>query len=558
MRKSISFLIIFIAVFSSTLHADQANFEQLHIIYVDDDAIGANNGSSWENAYKYLQKALIRVEIAKISAEIRVAQGIYKPNQYEGQPLSDRNSTFYLTNDVTIKGGYAGVNQPDPNARDFTLYQTILSGDLNGDDAEVPDAQSLLDHRRRIDNSFHVCTAYSTEPTSVIDGLYITGGNADDETIINSGGGIFCPTYLEISNCTFKNNTCTDLGGAIYNSCCGMLTITNCKFLDNASISGGAIATLSSDPIIKNCLFQKNYCLGSGGAILNSTGNPLLLNCRFIENIADSGGGIYSFCHSDPTLLNCTFIGNYATYHGGGMTNKSNNNAHMIEGCIFKDNFASSYGGSLYNTHNSKPIIKNCLFDGNRTNKWGGGLHFYDCDAEAINCTLVNNTAADGGAIGCGFENEVLPSTVRIKNCILWNNSEIIYNDDNSEITISYSCIEGMNIGRAGQTDGIINQDPCFVNMGCWADVNDPNIVVDPADPNAVWIEGDYHLKSQAGRYDPNSRSWVMDDETSPCIDAGDPNSSIGDEPFPNGGVINMGAYGGTAEASKSYLDESL
>ena len=47
-----------------------------------------------------------------------------------------------------------------------------------------------------------------------------------------------------------------------------------------------------------------------------------------------------------------------------------------------------------------------------------------------------------------------------------------------------------------------------------------------------------------------------MDDVTSLCIDAGDPNSPIGDEPFPNGGIINMGAYGGTGEASKSYFGE--
>jgi hypothetical protein len=67
-------------------------------------------------------------------------------------------------------------------------------------------------------------------------------------------------------------------------------------------------------------------------------------------------------------------------------------------------------------------------------------------------------------------------------------------------------------------------------------------------------VDGDYHLKSQAGRYDPNSRSWVVDEVTSPCIDAGDPMAPIMHEPFPNGGNINMGAYGGTGEASKSYF----
>jgi hypothetical protein len=55
---------------------------------------------------------------------------------------------------------------------------------------------------------------------------------------------------------------------------------------------------------------------------------------------------------------------------------------------------------------------------------------------------------------------------------------------------------------------GNIDTDPCFVELGYWADASDPNIIVEPNDPNAVWVEGDYHLR-------PGS----------PCIDTGDNNS---------------------------------
>jgi len=108
---------------------------------------------------------------------------------------------------------------------------------------------------------------------------------------------------------------------------------------------------------------------------------------------------------------------------------------------------------------------------------------------------------------------------------------------------------------------GNIDADPCFADVGHW----DPNGT--PADPNDdFWIEGDYHLKSQSGRWtsassvepDPNSHSWVQDEVTSPCIDAGNPHSPIGLEQFPNGGRVNMGAFGGTAEASKSYFGEPV
>jgi hypothetical protein len=118
---------------------------------------------------------------------------------------------------------------------------------------------------------------------------------------------------------------------------------------------------------------------------------------------------------------------------------------------------------------------------------------------------------------------------------------------------VDYSDIQG---GWPGE--GNIDSDPCFADPGHWADANDPNVAVEPNDPNAVWVDGDYHLKSQAGRWDPNSGTWVQDDVTSPCIDTGDPNSPIGHEPFPNGGIINMGAYGGTAQASKSYFGEPI
>jgi len=100
---------------------------------------------------------------------------------------------------------------------------------------------------------------------------------------------------------------------------------------------------------------------------------------------------------------------------------------------------------------------------------------------------------------------------------------------------------------------GNLETDPCFVDPGYW----DPNGTAD--DPNDdFFVEGDYHLKSQAGRWNEAGGSWVQDEVTSPCIDASDPNSPIGYEPFPNGGVINMGAYGGTDQASKSYFGASL
>ena len=198
----------------------------------------------------------------------------------------------------------------------------------------------------------------------------------------------------------------------------------------------------------------------------------------------------------------------------------------------------------MYNRSESNPILINCTFSGNSATYYGGGMCNRDSRPTLSNCTLATNSAQNGNALACGSYKW---KHIELINCILWDGGNEIWNNDNSTIAITFSNIHG---GFPGESN--IDSDPYFVDPGYWADVNDPDIIVEPNDPNAIWIDGDYHLKSVAGRWDPNSQSWVLDDVRSPCIDTGDPNSCIGFEPNPNGNVVNMGAYGGTAEASLS------
>jgi len=108
-----------------------------------------------------------------------------------------------------------------------------------------------------------------------------------------------------------------------------------------------------------------------------------------------------------------------------------------------------------------------------------------------------------------------------ISSCVFWKNT----------VGDLFGCQATFSrIDEAATGQGNITADPLFV------------------DPNA----GDYHLSSERGRYWPEHNIWVLDQVTSPCIDGGDPNVYPADEPMPNGARINMGAYGGTAQASMS------
>lgn len=623
------------------------------IIYVDADAAGTNDGTRWANAYLYLQDALADANDSDKPVEIRIAGGVYTPDKGAGFSVGNIYASFRLINGVTIMGGYAGINSPDPNARDIELYETILSGDLLGNDAELADPCDLLSDTTRLDNSYNVVTAELTDSTSRLDGLTITASFAND-TYINfqpqsRGGGLHInQAEPVITHCTFRNNAGFDggaiyidygsptlincrlisnvavseegpgignisglggSGGAIHNSG-GSPVLTNCTFISNKSKLGAGMSNIENNnqlekkpsvPTLTNCVFIANQAIKNGGGISNSKCSIVLSGCTFNENIAWDGGAIYS-SQSTSVITDCAFNSNRANQRGGGIINKQSNS--NITSCFFSGNEANTEGGGMYNDSNTDSVITDCIFTGNAAYSGGGLLNINEVNSVLINCTITANLSLEGGGMqnlssnltltGCIFsgnwaafngsssfnfndkmnisnctftgnrcdlsEDTIFfsssgnfpPSDTEFTNCIIWNGENPILNDDNSKIVITYSDIQG---GWEGT--GNFEEEPLFAEPGYWVDINDPNTFVesDLFNLDAIWQDGDYHLKSQTGRYDPNSQCWILDDVTSPCIDSGNPNSPIGDELQPNGGIINIGAYGGTAEASMSLLN---
>jgi hypothetical protein len=141
--------------------------------------------------------------------------------------------------------------------------------------------------------------------------------------------------------------------------------------------------------------------------------------------------------------------------------------------------------------------------------------------------TISNLTIVDN-EFGIAAYNGAAPD---IANCIFWDNT----NGDLFQCHARYSRL----------------QDPAATEPA--ANIGDDPLFADPA-------QGDYHLLSEIGRFvkinpadynDPGGH-WIPDDVTSPCVDMADPAVNPMREPMPNGGRLNMGAYGGTAYASMS------
>jgi hypothetical protein len=172
--------------------------------------------------------------------------------------------------------------------------------------------------------------------------------------------------------------------------------------------------------------------------------------------------------------------------------------------------------------------------------EYHGGSGVIHCDLE-YSVTLIAGSGGPGNSEG-------LPI---VTNCTFSNNAAEkgggMYNDYNAGARVT-SCIFWANIPDQMYTSGGTSQIAYSDVQGGWP--GKANIDIDPLFAEAA--NGDYHLKSEAGRWDANSQSWVIDEVTSPCVDAGDPNSDWAAELWPHGRRINMGALGGTPEASMS------
>jgi hypothetical protein len=270
------------------------------VLHVDDNAPLGGNGRSWDSAYRFLQDALAAAGRSKGAvAEVRVAQGTYKPDLDEGGNVipGDREATFQLLDGLTLRGGFAGIGAGDPNVRDFEVYQTVLSGDLLGDDGPA--------HANNDENSRHVLSGSGVTVPGILDGFRITGGNADSclpglPRASRGGGMDIDGGSVGIANCTFVLNSACAAGGAIFLAS-GELSARNCSFIRNRTTwnikgqdfgQGGCAHLVRSSSSFTNCIFLGNSGPLYGGGILVNHGSISLLNDTFHANSAGVGGGL--------------------------------------------------------------------------------------------------------------------------------------------------------------------------------------------------------------------------------------------------------------------------
>jgi len=392
------------------------------------------------------------------------------------------------------------------------------------------------------------------------------------------GGAIYCKNSSPwIRNCIIEINYADSGGGAIFCDDNANALITNCDIsynyagfgfdiynldpndfndVNNLNITqlGGGIYCRDSNPMIIWATMTWNLVSGSGGGIACENSNATIRDCIIYENdcwvnhdgINQHGGGIY--CRrGKPKIERGTVTWNFANWSGGGIA-VVDGNGILLDDVNIIDNHCLASGGGIYseghpssdpndaNTPNC--FIKNCHIT-NNVGHWSGGVSSsYGSVVDIDLCTIAYNIVGWTWLVG-GVE--AYYGQANITNCMIWGNKGVQVSKvaaaastmgltglemagggaSNASINVTYSNVEMTDPASVWPGEGNINKDPLFVN---------------PRPPY------DYRLQNT----DPNN--------TSPCINAGDPFADYSLEPMPNGGRINMGAFGGTEHASTSDI----
>ncbi len=264
------------------------------------------------------------------------------------------------------------------------------------------------------------------------------------------------------------------------------------------------IVLQTSDPadrtVVENTVIDGN----KAGAVVTFAGTEdetcVLSGFTIRNGEANTGAGICGGTadqHTLATIENNVIADNVAQFGGGGLA--------YCDGTIRRNIIRGNSGGYVGGGGLSEcdgVIVNNVIAD-NLAGLSGGGL--YGCDGRIENNTIADNA---GGGLDSAGGLESCQGTIR--NCIIWGNRG---DSQMSHCTTpTYSCIQDWT----GGGEGNIPHYPCFVDEA----------------------NGDYHL-----------RTW------SPCVDAGDLQSDYSLEPEPNGGRIDMGAYGNTPQATSASPD---
>jgi predicted outer membrane repeat protein len=423
------------------------------VIYVDDSASANGSGLSWSSPFRYLSDATAFAAVpANGVTEIRVAGGIYRPDQSAASPggTNDRSVSFPVLPGVALRGGYAGIGTQNPDLRDPVATPTILTGEIGS--AAITDNSRTILRTSGIGSPSTVdgCVIRKGYANGIVNdasgtgaGLYLAGGSVtivgctiEDNTALDLyGAGVqVAAGNVQIIDCTLRNNAAPTLGGAGANVMGGaFLSVTGSSFVSNTGGGGGALRAVQSSTLsVSGCTFSGNIGGGiGGGAIFGEVASVSFAGApsHFTGNSSGGDGGAIWLSNCPPaSLVGATFTGNIGK-NGGAV-----NGIHTLIDCTFVDNMTTTGGGGAAA---GPSVVHGCAFTGNHATLSGGALALGGT-IDVDDCVFTGNSAdALGGNGGGGALVTIVNTTGTIRNC------QFIQNHGGSSVAGGAALCEG-------------------------------------------------------------------------------------------------------------------
>lgn len=387
-KLGVSFMLIFSLSVSGLFVTPVSVKAEGSVLFVNSAANGKEDGSSWKDAFIDLQSAL---SASSEGDEIWIAEGTYYPTQDIGgssSPADARTKTFQMKNEVTILGGFPADDETvGIEGRNVVEHQTVISGDLNRNNSvDSSDAYHVFYHPQ---GTF-------LNPTAVLDGVTIAGGNANSYSVTDAsnGGGILNNrSHPKLIDVTIENNVAQSSGGGIYNQNSNPI-FEGGIVKDNIAGFGGGLYNREGNPTLTNMTFKNNIVNGSGGGIYSNSGKPYLENLVIIENESKNMGGGILTADNGAILKNVKIIGNTAA-NGAGIS--ISGSALKMEGGEISSNIAEGNGGGVYSS-SWNAGFEDVNISSNTSNS-GGGVYSEYGTPVFKNSSIIDNTAIYGAGL---------------------------------------------------------------------------------------------------------------------------------------------------------------
>ena len=392
--------------------------------------------------------------------------------------------------------------------------------------------------------------------------------NSYDAIHIAGSGSDLCDG-VQVLGCELSTN----FHYAVYFTSATNLTIANCDIHDNTynGIYGGGYGVIRNNRVYRtdyneairvwggpllvegNQVFQNDSTGIAGTTLVTCKGNTVFSNGAdgiFLEGTGES---------ASEAVENRVFLNNGTGISlGTGSPARRNvvysNKGHGIYATGYGGNFIVIANNLAYNNGDTADEYNICLPAAYWQSKWA---------------VIENNTVYGGSGIYIGD-----PATVTNRNNIIWATGADRYalrrftNMDrypNGTLESDSNCILATDGAIFSSWLGVQN-DLLEWRAATGQDAHSFSAVplfVNPAGADGViggtnGLDDNFHLASTVGSYKGlpftalTTAGFTADATNSPCIDAGLPTIDIGAEQAPNGGRINLGAFGGTADASLS------